>query len=569
MGRGMDALLAVFTALGGLALFLYGMGVLSRGLQGAAGPGFGRILRWTVVSRARALLAGTALGVVLQSSATTLLLVGFAHAGLLRAAAAVPVLLGANVGTTLALQLLSLKAGRFALALVAVGLALGAWRRRRPRTAAAGEALFGFGLLFLGLNAMGGAVAPYREALAPWIARIDGRTPGGLLAGFAVSLAVTGIVQSSSATLGMAFALAAGGALTRFEQVYPVILGANLGTCATGLLGGIGSGPEGRRVAYAHLLFNAFAAVTGLALAPVFYRLAPHLGAGLIRQAANANTLKMAVTALAALPACRVLARGAASMSPARGETAEPTHLDEAALARPEDALAATIREVRRAVGLCERSHALAAGLLRHPDRRAAGRIARNEQAVNYVKTSVRAYLRRLAGRYLSRRQAALLTVLDRAAADVERVHDHVVVTARLAVQRPRERAVRFLEQDLAALERLQGEAGGILAALGSALEGSPGRASFRAAGEAVRGRAERFAASVAVAAGEVAHRVGEHAYLPEGGLFAAEFAAALDSIARHAAGIARDLCLDEFRLKRSKLGVASGAAPPFLPPVE
>jgi phosphate:Na+ symporter len=208
----------IFSVLGGLALFIFGMNIMTDGLKRCAGDSLRHILARATHNRLNGLGLGTTLGFLVQSSAATVMLVGFINAGLMTLNESVPVMLGANIGTTLSMQLISFKLADYCFVAITLGVLLNIVSPQL-RVKQAGQALLGFGLLFLGMSTMSAAIAPHRDAFIPLFAQINGATPGGLLRGILLATAVTGIIQSSGAMIGMSFALIQAGVITDLSGV--------------------------------------------------------------------------------------------------------------------------------------------------------------------------------------------------------------------------------------------------------------------------------------------------------------------------------------------------------------
>ncbi|HAH04985.1 MAG TPA: hypothetical protein DCM05_00445 [Elusimicrobia bacterium] len=250
---------------GGLALFIYGMALASEAFQKVAGRRLRIILELLTANRFLGVGAGVAVTLCTQSSsATTVLLVGLANSGLLSLAQSLGVILGADIGTTLTIQLIAFKITDYALLMIAIGL--GPYllsRYERPKYA--GQTLMAFGLIFYGMALMQDGVSPLRQS--EWFRAQLMSFAHHPIKGLLISALFTGIIQSSAATIAVALALGAQGLLghdpyTSMLAAFPIILGANIGTCATALLSSIGTSVEARRVAVAHLLFK----VAGAAL---------------------------------------------------------------------------------------------------------------------------------------------------------------------------------------------------------------------------------------------------------------------------------------------------------------
>lgn len=253
---------------GGLALFLLGIQQLARALQNVTSDRLRTLLLSASRTRLRGAASGIATTAVIQSStATVVLLVGFTAAGAMTLRQAIPVVLGANVGTTITLQIIAFDVTNLALAMIAVGYAGSRWGVAAGRETTArspARALLALGLMFLGLTVITQAVAPLREldTFAFWLTGA-----GGLLAAMAIGCVVTAVVQSSSATGGLVIVLGAQG-LIDLETAIAVMLGASIGTGVTPLIAGLGTSRAGLRVAAAHLGINTVAAAVWLPLIP-------------------------------------------------------------------------------------------------------------------------------------------------------------------------------------------------------------------------------------------------------------------------------------------------------------
>lgn len=284
---------------GGAALFLYSMDTLTDALQQAAGDTLRQALARLTAHPLAGVLTGAAVTAVVQSSsAVTVLVLGLVGAGLLTLQRAVPVVFGANIGTTVTAQLLAFRLEDARYLLLVAGLLL--WFAGRGRLHAAGQALFAFGLLFEGIAVMAEAMEPLAAGpvFRQWMAQVRHRPGLGLLAGLGMTLAV----QSSSATIAVLQQVAArpgpdGGCLLGLAGAIPVLLGDNIGTTVTAVLASVGQSRDAKRLAAAHALFNLSGAAVCWLLLPQFIALvrlvSPHgpESAVLARQIANAHTL--------------------------------------------------------------------------------------------------------------------------------------------------------------------------------------------------------------------------------------------------------------------------------------
>ncbi len=304
--------------LGGLAIFLYGMKMMSSNLQEAAGERMRSILGAMTKNPVLGVLAGAVATAVLQSSsATTVMTIGFVSAGLMRLPQAIPIIMGANIGTTVTAQILAFKLSDFILAFVVAGFLIMSVAKRQ-RVKLGGSALFGFGLLFVGIETMGSAMKPL--ASDPLFTGLIAQVSDAPVLGVVVGTAMTLIVQSSSATIAVLQNLAAqpgpdGASIIGLDGAIPFLLGDNLGTTITALLASIGQSRDAKRVALSHCIFNLsgcllFVGLTGPFAA--FVAALPPAGAevGIIaRQIANAHTCFNVAMTLIWLPLVPVMVK--------------------------------------------------------------------------------------------------------------------------------------------------------------------------------------------------------------------------------------------------------------------
>lgn len=235
----------LFQFAGGLGMFLYGMNVMADGLQKSAGGRMKNLLGVLTRNRFLGILVGAAVTALIQSSsAATVMVVGFVNAGILNLTQAVGVIMGANIGTTVTAWIVSmsewgsvLKPEFFAPLLIGIGAFL-MLSGKKEKTGEWSEILIGFGILFIGLSFMSGAVTPYRDA--PIFAEAFRILGGNPVLGILTGLAVTALIQSSSASVGILQTLAQNGVVTWSSAVY-ITLGQNIGTCVTALLSSLGA----------------------------------------------------------------------------------------------------------------------------------------------------------------------------------------------------------------------------------------------------------------------------------------------------------------------------------------
>lgn len=268
--------------IGGLGMFLYGMKLLSGGLQKAAGEKMRTLLGKVTNKRIMGIIAGALVTAIIQSSgATTVMVVGFVNAGILNLMQAVGVIMGANIGTTVTAWIVSLdslgsaatalKPSFYAPLMIGIGAAFVMFCKKHKKQTL-GEILLAVGLLFLGLTTMSGGMEPYMKSQSVQDAFLTlGKNP---LLGILIGMVVTGIMQSSSASVGVLQTLAGYGVVPAGTAVF-ICLGADIGSCFTALLSCAGASKNAKRAAMINLLFNVFGVIVWGTLIFIFFRIFP------------------------------------------------------------------------------------------------------------------------------------------------------------------------------------------------------------------------------------------------------------------------------------------------------
>src|SRR5438034_2807556 len=287
----------LFAILGGTALLLFGVRLVGEGLQRAAGARLRHFLTTLSGNRFKALAVGAGVTALLQSSsATTVMLVGFASAGLLSLRQTIGVILGADIGTTVTVQLLAFNLLDFAPLIVFTGWGMSL---AKGTLGYVGRAILGFGFLFLGMKLIVDGTGPLKHSalFAVILAALTGQTILLLI----IAAVFTGLVHSSAATIGLAISLGQSG-LMPLEGAIPIILGANIGTAATALVASLGANTEARRVALAHAGFKLGGVIVFLPFIGPFTDLIRSTSPEIPREIANAHTLFNVTLALLFLP---------------------------------------------------------------------------------------------------------------------------------------------------------------------------------------------------------------------------------------------------------------------------
>lgn len=347
----MDIVKAVLVTLGGLGVFLFGMKILGDYLQNAAGDKIKNMLGKVGNNRFAAVGIGTAVTAVIQSSsATTVMVVGFVNAGIMTLFQATGIIMGANIGTTITAQIVALSVlpvTEIFVMLTGIGFFL--TMISKPKVKTAGMIIAGFGMIFSGLYIMSAAMNTVSEM--EQIRNLFAAADDPFLL-FFIGLAITGIVQSSSATTGILITMAGSGLVTLRAALFAT-LGINIGTCVTALLAGIGANSNAKRASVIHLLFNCFGSLVFFILcyfAPVDKWLSAAFPE-IETQIAMFHTFFNVITTLVLVWFIKPLVKLATLMVPERKKRAEVSPLkfaDERLLSSPAVALGQVRRELMR-----------------------------------------------------------------------------------------------------------------------------------------------------------------------------------------------------------------------------
>ena len=336
----------IFGLLGGLAIFLIGMEMMTEALRLIVGGKARMVIEKLTSNRFMGLLTGAGITAVVQSSSvTTVLIVGFISAGLMSFVESIPVILGSNIGTTITAQVIAFNVTTWALALVAGGFLLTQVAKREKRKAQ-GAAIIGLGLVFFGMVVMGEAMSPLRT-YDPFINAME--SLDNLFLAILVGAIFTALVQSSSATTGIVIVLASQG-LISLEAGVGLIMGANIGTSVTALLAAIGKPREAQRAAVAHLVFNVAGVLIWLPFLGLLVSWVESLGGGISREVANAHTIFNVLNALIFLPFVTQFAALITRMVPDKPQVGviAPKYIDAGLLRTPNIALAKARMEILR-----------------------------------------------------------------------------------------------------------------------------------------------------------------------------------------------------------------------------
>ncbi|HHW09137.1 MAG TPA: Na/Pi cotransporter family protein [Firmicutes bacterium] len=418
---------------GGLAIFLYGMQLCSDGLQKSAAGGLKNILTRLTTNRFMGLLTGIIITILLQSStATSVMLVGLASASILNLTQTLGVIMGADIGTTVTVQLIAFNIYEYALILVGLGF-FRMLTAKKQKTRFLSQAVLGIGLTFFGMKIMTDAIYPLRDS-ALFRETIVSFAGNPLLA-LLVATLFTVVINSSAATIGLALSLSTQGLLP-LSAAIPVVLGANIGTCSTAILSSLGAPREAKRVAIARLLFKAAGVLVVLPLIKPFEQLVVMTAADVPRQIANAHTLFNVGNALLFLPITNLFAafvnrlvpedKGSASLS-------SPRYIDRYVINTSSVALQLAEKEVLRVGDIAIGMVASINQLVNSGDEELIADTLAKETAIDNLYVEISNYLSDVSQNPLtaaeSRQTIALLHVIS----ELEHVGDCVMKIAMMA----------------------------------------------------------------------------------------------------------------------------------------
>ncbi len=421
----------IFSILGGLGLFIYGIYLLSDSLKKLSLGLLKTLIEKITTNRVTSMLVGAGFTALIQSSsATTVLLIGFINAGLITLAAALPVVFGANIGTTITAQLIAFKLTNAALVFIFVG-SLVFFFAKKTKHKNKGRAILGFGLLFLGLNIMTEAVKPLagNEDLLNLFLQF-GKYP---VLGIVTGAVVTMLLQSSSTSIGMVIALASAGLLDLNASIY-LIMGDNIGTCITAVIASFGGKLASRRLAAGHAMFNVLGTVVALAMLPLYFKLITMLPGDIARQIANFHTLFNVVNVIVFLPFVTLFLKALNRLIPGEDyEKKETKYLDKNLLATPELAIRAVIRQLSVMLALDREMLEKARRCVIEYNHKLKNEIAIDEQSVDEMQRDITGYLVEITKGEIADEKRRTIPALIHSVNDLERVGDYCQDIATLA----------------------------------------------------------------------------------------------------------------------------------------
>ena len=438
---------SILTLLGGVGLFLFGMNLMGASLKNLAGGSLEKVLEKLTTGKnqftgtIKGFSLGTAVTAIIQSSAaTTIMLIGFVNAGIMKLGQAIPVVFGANIGSTATAQILRLgdlsetsfilkllKPSSFAPILICIGAFIILFTSNNKKRDVA-SILVGLGILFLGMNTMEGVFAPLKESESFQNLFTSFNNP---LLGILIGLVLTAIIQSSSASVGILQAISSTGVVT-YGTAIPIIIGQNIGKCMTIILGGIGANKKAKRVSLSYLMFNIFGAVFfvvviyGLQLFIDMPFMAKVVNRGNI---ANVHFMFNFITSLILLPFSNQVAKITGKIIKDEEESKidkELATLDPRLIATPAIAISQA-RNVMFAMADCIRENFdIARKLISEYNEEEAAKLEENEDFIDKCESSLNNFLLKVTSQNnMSRAERLDVSELLNSLSDMERIGDH------------------------------------------------------------------------------------------------------------------------------------------------
>lgn len=453
------SIVTIFSLTGGLGLFLYGMKLMSEGLEKAAGARMRSILEFFTKNRFIGMLVGVVFTAIVQSSsATTVMVVSFVNSGLMTLAQAAGVIMGANIGTTVTSQLIAFNLSDVAPLFIMIGVIMVMFCNK-VNVQKIGQVILGFGILFVGLSTMSGAMSSIKESphIVALLSSLDNHVMG-ILVGFVI----TAILQSSSATVGIILLMATQGLLS-YQICFFLILGCNIGSCVSALLASLGGKKDAKRAAWIHFLFNLVGSavlfiVLSFAIDPIADMLFRLSGDNMARAVANAHTLMKVAEVVILFPFMNFVVK--ATYAIVKGEDASPDdefelqYIREGKVISPTTASVDVIREIEHMGKVALEN--LKAGMesLYSPDTEKIENVYKRERYIDFLNEKITNYLVKMNQIDLPIQDSEMIGGLFHVVNDIERIGDHAENFADSAKMRIND-DVEFSEKGLKQLQEM------------------------------------------------------------------------------------------------------------------
>lgn len=420
-------ILNIFSLCGGLGLFLYGMSMMSNGLEVAAGDRLQMILEKLTANRFIGVLVGALITALIQSSsATTVMVVGFVNSSLMTLSQAVWIIMGANIGTTITGQMIALDIGALAPLIAFIGVLVLTFFKKKNITCW-GEIIAGLGILFIGMSMMSDAMVPLRDE--PYFIGLMTSFNHPLI-GILVGAIFTAIIQSSSASIGILQALAKSG-LIPLQSAAFVLFGQNIGTCITALLASLNGNRNAKRTTLIHLLFNLTGTIVFVCLClttPIISIIGSFSPNRIDGQIANLHTIFNLSTTLLLLPFGNQLAILATKILPIKENENKPApslvFINETSIGSTALAFNSIKQELARMFSLTKENVHLCHQMLLHKDFSLKEKIDDNENYIDYLNKEISTFISKIASNQMAEQEGYLCRSFFKIANDLERMGD-------------------------------------------------------------------------------------------------------------------------------------------------
>ena len=451
---------SILTLIGGLAFFLYGISIMSAGLEKIAGGKLEKLLKKMTSSPLKGLLLGAGITAVIQSSsATTVMLIGLVNSGLMELSQTISVIIGTNIGTTITAWILSLsgidagtsivlkllKPESFTPLLAFIGVCM-IMAAKSNKNKSIGSVMIGFAILMFGMGLMSSSMAPLSQNDDFRNMMVAFSNP---ILGFVVGVILTVIIQSSSASVGILQALSMVGGVS-WGAAIPIILGQNLGTCISAVLASIGVSTNAKRVAVVHVLFNSIGA---LVLLPLFYISNAIFHFSFVPTDINpagiavVHSIYNILTAILLFNFIKFLEKSAIKLVPdKKGDTAKKIFLDDRLLNTPALAISESFNKTVEMAEIVQFNYITATKMLKNFDTKQADEIVENEATIDAFEDYLNSYLLKLSGRSLTEENNNKISQVMLAIGDIERIGDHATQILKYA-KKLNEKELKFSDE--------------------------------------------------------------------------------------------------------------------------
>jgi phosphate:Na+ symporter len=438
----MDTFKIIYTLLGGLGIFFYGMKQMSDALQQAAGDLITKTINSLTTNRILAVTVGILVTMIVQSSSvTTVMTVGFVNAGLMSLTQAIGVIFGSNIGTTITGWIISIKVGKYGLLLIALGI-FPALFSKNQKAKNIGHAIFGIGMIFMGLELMSGAFKPLRTnaEFLNMISYFSGDDYGSYFASIVTGCLLTVIIQSSSAMLGITIALASTGVIG-FNTAAALVLGENIGTTITAILASVGTSTNAKRAARAHAIFNILGVLVVFSFLPYYLNFIEWLVPGvadkvledgskpnIAQHIAASHTFFNVTSTIIFLPFLGTLARLVTKITPDKEGEGKPTLMmvGESSEILPATAIIQADAEVKKMKDILDRSHKVTVEYLKTGSYKDLAKVKDYEQITDNIQKEVTVFLCKVMEKSMSTDQSKHTQALIKVADEYESIADYL-----------------------------------------------------------------------------------------------------------------------------------------------